>query len=46
MEIDLIGHEGGNAEDEHCYPLIVTDIATEWEKQSHLAPVMHDETDG
>jgi hypothetical protein len=26
----LVGHEGGNAEGEHCYTLTVTDIATGW----------------
>ena len=30
VEIDLVGHEGGNAEGEHCYTLTVTDIATGW----------------
>ena len=30
VEIDLVGHEGGNAEGEHAYPLTVTDIATGW----------------
>lgn len=28
VEIDLVGHEGGNAIGEHCYTLTVTDIAT------------------
>jgi hypothetical protein len=28
VEIDLVGHEGANATDEHCYTLTVTDIAT------------------
>ena len=27
-EIDLVGHEGGNAVGDHCYTLTVTDIAT------------------
>ncbi|WP_242676714.1 transposase family protein [Rhodococcus sp. ABRD24] len=30
VEIDLVGHEGGNAVDEHAYTLTVTDIATGW----------------
>jgi hypothetical protein len=30
VEIDLVGHEGGNAMGEHCYTLTVTDIATGW----------------
>jgi len=30
VEIDLVGHEGGNASGEHCYTLTVTDIATGW----------------
>ncbi len=30
VEIDLVGHEGGNAEGEHCYTLTVTDISTGW----------------
>jgi len=28
VEIDLVGHEGGNAMGEHAYTLTVTDIAT------------------
>lgn len=28
VEIDLVGHEGGNAAGEHAYTLMVTDIAT------------------
>lgn len=32
VEIDLVGHEGGNAQGEHCYTLSVTDIATGWTK--------------
>ncbi len=35
VEIDLVGHEGGNAVGEHAYTLTVTDIATGWtENQS------------
>ncbi|MDJ0419832.1 integrase catalytic domain-containing protein [Rhodococcus opacus] len=30
VEIDLVGHEGGNASGEHAYTLTVTDIATGW----------------
>lgn len=30
VEIDLVGHEGGDAVGEHCYTLTVTDIATGW----------------
>jgi hypothetical protein len=30
VEIDLVGHEGGNTLGDHCYRLTVTDIATGW----------------
>ena len=30
VEIDLVGHEGGNAIGDHAYTLTVTDIATGW----------------
>jgi hypothetical protein len=30
VEIDLVGHEGGNAVGEHAYTLTVTDIALGW----------------
>jgi hypothetical protein len=30
VEIDLVGHEGGNLAGEHCFTLTVTDIATGW----------------
>ncbi len=30
VEIDLVGHEGGNAVGEHYYTLTVADIATGW----------------
>jgi hypothetical protein len=30
VEIDLVGHEGGNALGDHCCTLTVTDIATGW----------------
>jgi len=28
LEIDLVGHEGGNSTGEHCFTLTATDIAT------------------
>jgi len=30
VEIDLVGHEGGNASGDFCFTLTVTDIATGW----------------
>ena len=30
MEIDLVGHEGGNSSGEFCFTLDITDIATVW----------------
>src|SRR5665213_640532 len=30
VEIDLVGHEGGNSNGEFCFTLTVTDIATGW----------------
>jgi hypothetical protein len=30
VEIDLVGHDGGNLRGEHCFTLTVTDIATGW----------------
>jgi hypothetical protein len=30
VEIDLVGHEGGNNTGEFCFTLDVTDIATGW----------------
>jgi len=30
LEIDLVGHEGGNAMGDHAYTPTVTDIATGW----------------
>lgn len=30
VEIDLVGHEGGNSFGEYCFTLTVTDIATGW----------------
>jgi hypothetical protein len=30
VEIDLVGHEGGNASGQFCFTLTVTDIATGW----------------
>jgi IS30 family transposase len=32
VEVDLVGHGGGNAVGEHAYTLTVTDIATGWTK--------------
>jgi hypothetical protein len=33
VEIGLVGHEGGNAVEDHCYTLTVTDIATGWTEE-------------
>lgn len=30
VEIDLVGHEGGNSFGEYCFTLTVTDVATGW----------------
>ena len=30
LEIDLVGHEGGNASGDFCFTLTATDIVTEW----------------
>lgn len=30
VEIDLVGHEGGNSSGEFCFTLTVTDVATGW----------------
>lgn len=30
VEIDLVGHEGGNSRGEFCFTLTITDIATGW----------------
>jgi len=30
VQIDLVGHEGGNSSGEFCFTLTVTDIATGW----------------
>ena len=30
VEIDLVGHEGGNSQGEFCFTLDITDIATGW----------------
>jgi hypothetical protein len=37
VEIDLVGHEGGNALGEHAYTLTVTDIATGWTENRSVA---------
>jgi hypothetical protein len=37
VEIDLVGHEGGNAIGEHAYTLTVTDIATGWTENRSVA---------
>lgn len=34
VEIDLVGHEGGNSSGEFCFTLTVTDIATGWTENS------------
>jgi hypothetical protein len=36
-EIDLVGHEGGNAVGEHAYTLTATDIATGWTENRSVA---------
>ena len=41
VEIDLVGHEGGNAEGEHCYTLTVTDIATGWTENRSVKNKAH-----
>lgn len=30
LEIDLVGHEGGNAQGDYCFTLDITDVATGW----------------
>ncbi len=30
VEIDLVGHEGGNSKGEFCFTLTITDISTGW----------------
>jgi len=30
LEIDLVGHEGGRAEGDHCYTLDITDVDSGW----------------
>lgn len=37
VEIDLVGHEGGNAVGDHAYTLTVTDIATGWTENRSVA---------
>ena len=36
VEIDLVGHDGGNAAGEHAWTLTVTDIATGWTESRSL----------
>ncbi|MGH7867272.1 MAG: hypothetical protein ACREP9_06460 [Candidatus Dormibacteraceae bacterium] len=37
VEIDLVGHQGGNAVGDHAYTLTVTDIATGWTENRSVA---------
>ena len=37
VEIDLVGHEGGNLRGDHCFTLTVTDIATGWTENRSVA---------
>jgi hypothetical protein len=37
VEIDLVGHEGGNPRGEFCFTLTVTDIATGWTENRTVA---------
>ena len=41
VEIDLVGHEGGNAVGDHCYTLTVTDIATGWTENRSVRNKAH-----
>ena len=41
VEIDLVGHEGGNAAGEHAYTLTVTDIATGWTENRSVRNKAH-----
>ena len=40
VEIDLVGHEGGNARGEFCFTLTVTDIATGWTENQTVRNVI------
>ncbi len=37
VEIDLVGHDGGDLNGEFCYTLTVTDIATGWTENRTVA---------
>lgn len=37
VEVDLVGHEGGNSRGEFCQTLTVTDIATSWTETQAVA---------
>jgi len=34
LEMDLVGHDGGRAEGDHCFTLDMTDVATGWAEQA------------
>jgi hypothetical protein len=54
VEIDLVGHEGGNNQGEFCFTLDITDIATGWtvtrsvrnKAQKWIFAAIKDATDG
>ena len=37
VDIDLVGHDGGDNNDVFCYTLCVTDVATGWTVRAHGA---------
>jgi len=41
VEIDLIGHDGGNQRGEHAFTLTVTDIASGWTREPCRAQQVH-----
>ena len=53
VEIDLVGHEGGNPRGEFCFTLTVTDTATGWTEnrtvrnkaQVHVVAAIADEVE-